>query len=217
MEAAEKKILMDAELYAEELFRGESSGHGIDHTVRVAKLALTIAEKEDADLFAVALASLLHDADDVKLFPETAEKKEHAVSFMREHGLSESFIGNVVRIMDQVAFRGTDSVVPDTLEGKCVQDADRLDAIGAIGVARAFSYGGSRGRRMYDPSDAPKAGMDEEAYRKSGSNTVNHFYEKLFLLKGMMNTGTARRMAEERDRFMHSFMDEFMAEWNGER
>ena len=136
---------------------------------------------------------------------------------MESHGVGASDSETVLRAIDEVSFRGTDSVVPSSLEGMCVQDADRLDAIGAIGVARAFSFGASRGRRMYDPDVPPSLGMDETAYRNAVSHTVNHFYEKLFLLRDMMNTPSARRIAEERDRFMHGFIDEFISEWNGER
>ena len=201
--------------YVRTLFEKDSSGHDFAHTLRVYKLAVRIAEQEGADIDIVSLAAILHDADDRKLFPETAKTKAHAVSFMRQEHLDEDTIARVVHIIDQVSFKGTDSEIPDTMEGKCVQDADRLDAIGAIGIARAFAYGGAHGRLLYDPDDAPLTGMDYEMYRNHKSATLNHFYEKLFLLKGMMNTETARAMAEERDRYMHGFVERFLQEWDG--
>ena len=123
----------------------------------------------------------------------------------------------IVRVISQISFKGTDSVVPDTLEGRIVQDADRMDAIGAIGVARAFAYGGSRGRPMHIPGEGPKLGMDDEAYRSNEGTTVNHFHEKLLLLRDMMNTDTARRMAQARHDYMVGFLEEFAAEWDGLR
>lgn len=134
---------------------------------------------------------------------------------MAECGVSEQMAQAVLRVIHTVSFKGSDTAVPDTIEGKIVQDADRLDAIGAVGIARAFAYGGSRGRSMYDPDVPPAEGMNEKAYRNNRGTTINHFYEKLFLLKDLMNTDTAKKMAEERDAYMHGFVDEFKAEWEG--
>lgn len=211
------EIIEKAKLYIEKLMKSDCGGHDVSHSHRVYRTALRLAAEENADAFTVGLAALLHDADDVKLFPETHETKANAVSFMRSCGIEDSFIDSVCRIIDEVSFKGADSVVPSTVEGKCVQDADRLDAIGAIGVGRAFAYGGSRGRAMYDPKVSPKVGMSEKEYRASDSTTINHFYEKLLLLKDLMNTSAAKRIAEERTKFMQSFLDEFLLEWKGER
>lgn len=187
--------------YARECFANDASGHDFYHTMRVYHTALRIAEEEGADSQIVALTALLHDVDDHKLPPDTFESKGKATAFLRENGASEVLTTSVVQIISEISF--STGCVPTTIEGKCVQDADRLDAIGAIGVARAFAYGGSRGRAMYDPE-----GNDD-------STTVAHFYQKLLLLKDRMNTCTGKRMAEERHQYTSVFLDKFLAQWNG--
>ncbi len=200
------------------VFSGDSSGHDFYHTVRVYKLATQIAEHEKADVKTVQLAALLHDVDDIKLSPDTYSEKKNAVSFMTAGNVDRKTVEAVCKIIDSVSFVGTDSVIPETVEGKCVQDADRLDAMGAIGIARTFAYGGSKGRAIYDPEIKPKTGMNKEEYRKNENSTsINHFYEKLLLLESMMNTSEGRRLAKRRMAVMQEFLDEFIAEWNGER
>lgn len=204
--------------YIKELFAKDYSGHDYHHTMRVYRLATQLAECENADVQVVQLAALLHDADDIKLSPDTHATKQNAVDFMRNNGVNDETIDSVCRIIEEVSFAGTDSVVPSTIEGKCVQDADRLDAMGAMGIARTFAYGGSRGRQMYDPDIKPVLHMSKEEYRQNENSTsLNHFYEKLLLLKDMMNTETAKKMAEHRHAVMESYLEEFMAEWNGVR
>ncbi len=195
------------------LFEGDSGGHDIWHTVRVHDLAMAICLREGGDMEVVRLAALLHDADDRKLFGDNGHA--NARRFMDSERIDMGVQERIMGIIDQVSFRGTDSVTPDSLEGMIVQDADRLDAIGAVGIARAFAYGGSRGRPMHVPGEGPNLGMDDDAYRRNEGTTVNHFHEKLLLLRDMMNTPTARRMAEHRHDFMVSFLDEFSAEWEG--
>lgn len=203
--------------YVKEVFATDFSGHDFFHTMRVFQTATKIAMEEKADLQIVQLAALLHDVDDRKLSPETCENKDRAVAYMRSKGLSEDTITRVKDIIGEVSFAGTDSVVPKTLEGKCVQDADRLDALGAMGIARAFAYGGNHNRAMYDPEIPPALNMGKEEYQNHVSTTVNHFYEKLFLLKDMMNTGCAKRIAGHREQYMREYIDEFLAEWDGTR
>jgi len=212
-----KEIIARATAYVKEKFENEYSGHDWFHTLRVFRTATRIAEAEGADIVTVQLAALLHDVDDRKLSPETYAEQKNARNFLAENGVEESVICEICRIISEVSFVGSDSVVPSTLEGKCVQDADRLDAIGAIGIARAFAYGGNHNRLMYHPDIAPNPNMSKEEYIKSNSTTVNHFYEKLFKLTDMMNTDTAKLIAKERDEYMKAFIAEFMDEWEGRR
>ena len=190
--------------FAREIFEGDGSGHDLDHTLRVYRMAIRIAEEEWADRLTVGLAALLHDVDDRKLSPETYEGKDRAVGFLRAHGADEQMIAKVVGIISQISFSAGNGR-PDTLEGCCVQDADRLDAIGAIGIGRAFAFGGSRGRRMHDPENVDM------------TTTVQHFYDKLLLLKDRMNTQTGKKLAMERDAFMGAFLEQFYDEWDGIR
>lgn len=165
----------------------------------------------------VRLAALLHDVDDIKLSPETYADKGRAVDFLKGHGIPEAMIKTICGIIEEVSFKGTDSAVPETIEGRCVQDADRLDALGAIGIARVFAYGGSRHRIIHDPEIKPTENMNADQYRNHLSTSVNHFYEKLFRLKDLMNTETAKKIAEQREDYMKAYLSEFLAEWDGIR
>ena len=209
----EESVFEEAVVFAKRIFEGDSSGHDIYHTLRVHDLARTICESEGGDADIVRLSALLHDVDDRKLFGDNGYA--NARSFMTAVGIPEDVQEEVCHIISQISFKGRDSVVPDSLEGMIVQDADRMDAIGAIGVARAFSYGGSRGRQMHIPDEASKEDMSEEEYFANKGTSINHFHEKLLRLKDMMNTETAKRMALHRHDFMVTFLDEFMAEWEG--
>ena len=211
----EHEIISRAKEYVRELFAKEFSGHDYWHTMRVLKMAERLAAEEQADIFVVQLAALLHDVDDIKLSPNTHEKKENAVRFMHQVSLEDKMINRVCIIIDEISFAGQ-SIFPSTIEGKCVQDADRLDALGAIGIARAFAFGGNHHRVMHDPGISPNFNMNKEEYRKSNSTTINHFYEKLFQLKERMNTNSGKRLAAEREAFMKDFLKEFMREWQGE-
>lgn len=211
-------VIENAIEYVKQIFANDCSGHDYYHTMRVYRLAVQIAKEENADMLIVQLAALLHDVDDAKLSPETYATKKNAVDFMESNSVDNEMIEVVCKIVEEVSFVGTDSVVPSTIEGKCVQDADRLDAIGAIGIARTFAYGGSKGRKIYDPEIKPLVNMSKEEYcQNQNSTSINHFYEKLLLLKDMMNTETAKRMAEHRQAVMGAYLEEFMLEWEGER
>lgn len=210
-----EQLVQNATKFIKEVFQNDFSGHDFFHSMRVYRTAINIAEAEHADMQVVALAALLHDVDDRKLSPMTAEKKENAARFMRSQNVPESEIRQVCQIIDEVSFKGTDSVRPSMPEGKCVQDADRLDALGAIGIARTFAYGGSHNCAIYDPELPPRTAMNQAQYYSSKSTSLNHFYEKLFLLEGMMNTETGKAIARKRTQYMQQFVDEFLHEWDG--
>lgn len=209
----DEQVFERAKRFAESVFENDSSGHDIYHTLRVHDLARTICSKEGGDEDIVRLAALLHDVDDRKLFGENGF--QNARSFMDSEHIDIEDQLFICEIIEQVSFKGKDSVAPSTLEGKIVQDADRMDAIGAIGIARAFAYGGSKGRAMHIPGEGPKEGMSEKEYFSNQGTSVNHFYEKLLLLKDMMNTETAKKMAQARHDYMVGYLEEFMAEWEG--
>ena len=197
-----KETIEKAKLFAREIFAADSSGHDYHHTLRVHALARQLALEEGANVERVELAALLHDVDDHKLSPETAENKTRAVEFLHSQGVPEGEIAAIVRIIDQISF-SRNTTPPDTLEGKCVQDADRLDAMGAIGIARTFAFGGSHGRPIFDPTGEDK------------TTSIQHFYDKLLRLKDKMNTPTGRRMAQERHQYLEDFLREFTEEWEG--
>lgn len=201
--------------YVKEYFENESSGHDYFHTLRVYKMAKNIAAEEKANMNVVLLAALLHDVDDFKLSPTTSKNKDNARNFLKNNGVLDCDIELICKIIDEVSFKGSDSKIPDTLEGKIVQDADRLDAIGAIGIARAFAYGGNHNRVMHDPDIKPSLNMNEVEYRSHISTTINHFYEKLFTLKDLMNTKTAIKLAVSREKYMKEYIQEFLDEWDG--
>ena len=197
-------MISKATEFARKVFELDATGHDFDHTMRVYRMAVRIAESEGADLQTVALAALLHDVDDRKISPETCANKDRAVHFLRENGVCDEEIRKIVQIISEISFSAGNGK-PTTLEGMCVQDADRLDAMGAIGIARTFAFGGSRGRRIHDPE-----GLDH-------GSSVQHFYDKLLLLKDLMNTEFGRSMAHQRDLYLRGFLDEFYAEWDGNR
>ncbi len=202
--------------FVKDTLAGDGSGHDWWHIYRVWKMAVHLSESEGGDLYCIELAALLHDIADHK-FHDGDLKKGPAVAaaFLREQGAEEELIERVAGIIGEVSYKGAH--VPDavsSLEAQIVQDADRLDAIGAIGIARTFAYGGSRNRPLYDPDIPPVLHQDFESYRKSENPTINHFYEKLLLLKERMHTRSAQRIAEERHRFMELFLERFYREWD---
>ena len=210
----DNKIIEQALAYVKEKLENEYSGHDYFHTLRVFKMATHIANSEQANVEMVQLAALLHDVDDRKIFPETYEKQINARSFLLSNGVERARVEAICQIIREISFSANDSA-PSTLEGKCVQDADRLDAIGAIGIGRAFAYGGNHNRHMYHPDIKPNLNMTKEEYVKSESTTINHFYEKLFKLTKLMNTESAIKIAKERESYMRDFVAKFLEEWEG--
>ncbi len=211
-----EEIISNIELVVREKFEKESSGHDWWHIYRVWQLAKLISQHEGADIFVVEIASLLHDIADWK-FNGGDEKAggKAARELLAPLNLPLSTIDLIAEIIDNVSYKGAGSEsTMKSIEGKIVQDADRLDAIGAIGIARTFAYGGHMGRSIYDPNKKPVMHKSFEEYKKSDSPTINHFYEKLLLLKDKMNTKTGHKIAEERHRFMENFLAEFDREWN---
>lgn len=193
-------------------------GHDWWHIRRVWKVARHIAQSEAVDPFIVELGALLHDIADAKFHDgDESVGPKVARTFLEEQGVGESVIEQVENIIRYISFKGGNhSVDFHSNELAVVQDADRLDALGAIGIARTFNYGGFKNRALYDPDIPPKLNMTKEEYKKSTAPTINHFYEKLLLLKDRMNTATGRKMAERRHWFMEQFLEEFYKEWNGE-
>jgi uncharacterized protein len=198
-------------------FSGESSGHDWWHTYRVWQMALRLAQAEGADSTVVALAALLHDVADWKFHGgDDTLGAQQTRAWLSSLEMPETLIAQVEEIVAKVSFKGAgvaDAAL--SLEGQCVQDADRLDAIGAVGIGRAFAYGGAKGRLMHDPGEAPIFHQNFSEYQQKQSSTLNHFYEKLLLLKDRLHTAEARRIAAERHSFMEQFVQRFLLEWDG--
>lgn len=193
------------------------AGHDWNHTERVWKMSRFIAAKEGGNTLIIELAALLHDIADPK-FHEGNEDLAFEISknHLRKYGLSEEIIVEVLNIIGRMSFKNRREVPEKTsLEFKIVQDADRLDAIGAIGVARAFNFGGYKNNPMHHPLHLPRLQQTKEEYKNYNGTTINHFYEKLLLLKEMMNTSTAKKIASERHDFMLYFLNQFFKEWHG--
>jgi uncharacterized protein len=194
-------------------------GHDWFHIERVYKNAVLIAKEENCNLQIVELGALLHDIADSKFNngDETVGPKV-ARDFLESESIDENTIQHVVNIIENISFKGGNFEKKFTsIELEIVQDADRLDAIGAIGIARTFNYGGFKNRQLYNPEILPNPNMSKEEYKNSDSPTINHFYEKLLLLKDKMNTKTGKKIAQERHQYMSDFLEQFYGEWNGEK
>jgi len=198
--------------------QGAEKGHDWFHIERVYKNALLIASEEEVDCLIVALGALLHDIADSKFHngDETIGPKV-ARKFLMTQSLSEESISHIIKIIENISFKGGNKSSEFTSkELDVVQDADRLDALGAIGIARTFNYGGFKNRAIYNPKISPNLSMTPAQYKASTAPTINHFHEKLLILKDRMNTESGRRIASERHLFMELFLKQFYAEWNGE-
>lgn len=205
--------------FVKEKLKDAEAGHDWFHMQRVYKNALLIADGEQCDIEVVKLGALLHDIADSKFHDgDESIGPKVAREFLESQNASEEIIAHVVNIIENISFKGGNFEKKFTSkELEIVQDADRLDALGAIGIARTFNYGGFKNRPLYNPDIAPNLNMSKEEYKNSESPTLNHFYEKLLLLKDKMNTETGKKIAEERHRFMELFLSQFYAEWDGEK
>jgi len=203
--------------FVKETLENAEGGHDWFHIERVLNNAKLIAKTEDADDFIVQLGALLHDIADSKFHNgDESIGPEIAADFLESQQVSTEVIDHVVKIIQNISFKGGNIEQKfHSAELDIVQDADRLDAIGAIGIARTFNYGGFKNRVIYDPEIEPKLNMTKEQYKASNAPTINHFYEKLLLLKDRMNTKTGAEIAQKRHEFMEQFLDQFYAEWNG--
>ncbi len=218
LSSAQQNTLIKTEEFVKSQLADAEGGHDWWHIYRVLKLSQRIAEKEAVNLFVVELAALLHDIADPKFHDGNEEiGPRMAREFLQKQNVDVSIIDHVINIIKNMSFKNSLGAVNfSSPEMDVVQDADRLDAIGAIGVARAFNFGGFKNRPLYDPEIKPELNMSKEKYKKSLSPTLNHFYEKLLLRKGKMNTSAGMQMAEERHTFMEDFLGRFLSEWEGE-
>jgi len=196
----------------------DTSGHGMDHLIRVTNLITRISQAEQADEFIALAAGWLHDVIDDKLTNHPEQQQMKVWSFLKLIGVSNTQVNQIKDIIMNMSFSKSlgGKVIELSLEGKIVQDADRLDAIGALGIGRAFYYSGHVGEEMYDSAIEPRVNMTKEQYRNEPGTTINHFYEKLLLIVDQLNTDSAKKIGQQRQLVMQKFIKQFKAEWNGE-
>ena len=213
------KVIKLVSKVVEEKFKGEATGHDYWHMVRVRDLALKIGKVEKCDLFIVELGALLHDIADFKFVSGGDAVAPHiAREILSKAGADEPTIVHIAKLITEVSFKGAGTkTIPSSKEGAAVQDADRLDALGAIGIARCFAYGGSKHRPIYDPKIKPGNHKTFEQYKNSNGTSLNHFYEKLLLVKDRMHTKTGKNIAKDRHAFLQNFLKQFHAEWEGKK
>jgi len=212
-------IISNTISFVKKTLENVESGHDFYHIERVYKNAQLIAQTEKCDMLVIQLAALLHDIADSKFHngDETIGPKT-AQAFLETQNVDKQTIDHVIKIIENISFKGGNFQRDlNSLELQIVQDADRLDAIGAIGIARTFNYGGYQNNPMHVPGLDPKLNMTKEEYKKHQGSTINHFYEKLLLLKNLMNTESGKKIAEQRHEFMLIFLEQFYAEWDGEK
>ena len=214
----DEHLIEATKTFVKNTLENAEGGHDRFHTLRVYNNAILISKHEDVDLLVVELGALLHDIADSK-FHEGDEMigPKLAREFLFKHNLDSLVIEHVVNIIKHISFKNSldKNLSFTSKELEVIQDADRLDAIGAIGIARCFNYGGFKNRPLYDPTVVPNLNMSKEEYKASNSPTINHFYEKLLLLKDTMNTKTGKKIAENRHQFMELYLKQFYDEWNG--
>lgn len=215
----QEKIIQNTIVFVKQELKGAEGGHDWFHIERVFKNATLISKEEKVDVFVVSLAALLHDIADPKFYngDETIGPKKAQV-FLNNQQVSTDVINHVINIIKHISFKNSfdkNEVIFSSKELEIVQDADRLDAIGAIGIARCFNYGGFKNRALYDPEIRPNLNMTKKEYKNSTAPTINHFYEKLLLLKDKMNTESGKKIALKRHEYMQGFLKQFYDEWNG--
>src|SRR5688572_17954326 len=212
--SAEQTLLRARDFVKKEL-AADSSGHDWWHIYRVTNTALKIAEAEKADVFVCEMAALLHDIADEKLNASKEAGLQKVKTWLENNSVLEAETAHIMEIIGTMSYNGGHNKPMRTLEGKIVQDADRLDALGAVGIGRTFAYAGHKGHLMHNPELAVRTEMTKEEYRNSESTAINHFYEKLLKLKSLMNTEHGKKLAEERHAYMENFLKQFYAEWEG--
>lgn len=212
----ESPLILATKTFVQQELANAEGGHDWFHIERVYKNALLIAEDEDVNLEIVALGALLHDIADAKFYQgDETVGPQKAQQFLQQQNVEQTTIEQVIKIIEHISFKGGNFQQQfHSKELAIVQDADRLDALGAIGIARTFNYGGFKNRKLYDPAIAPRLNMTKEEYKKGDNPTINHFYEKLLLLKDRMNTQKGKQIAQERHLFMEKFLEQFYAEWD---
>lgn len=214
-----EKIITTTIAFVKKELKNAEGGHDWFHIERVFKNALLIAKEEKVAVFVVSLAALLHDIADPKFYNgDESIGPKVAAKFLKEQAVNPAIIEHVVQIIKHISFKNSFDKEAEkftSIELEVVQDADRLDAIGAIGIARCFNYGGFKNRALYDPEVIPDLNMTKEAYKNSTAPTINHFYEKLLLLKDDMNTVSGKKIAAQRHTFMKAYLQQFYDEWNG--
>lgn len=206
------RLMNDCKVQVKAIYDTFDASHDWQHIERVLKNAKRIMELEAADPFIVELAVLLHDVSDPKY---TAEGMDPEKDILQSLDLTKEQQQHIAQIIRQVSFKGGNGEAPTSIEARVVQDADRLDAMGAVGIARTFAYGGAKGRKLYDWEEQPRSDMSEQEYRNKPTSSATHFYEKLLLLKNMMTTETGKHIADERHQFMLSFLEQLKKETDG--
>jgi uncharacterized protein len=212
-----ENMIEQTEKFVKDKLRNESSGHDWYHIYRVKNLSLNLAEKEGADHFVCVMAALLHDIADEKIAGTEEKGLQEVKNWLESISVEEPYITHILSIISTMSFKGGNGKEMESVEGKVVQDADRLDAIGAIGIGRTFAYSGAKGQLMYDPEIPVRETMTKEQYRNERSTAINHFYEKLLKLKHGMNTPYAKKLADDRHAFLENFLEQFFEEWEGRR
>lgn len=210
------KIIENTTCFVKKKLEKDATGHDFWHIHRVNEMSKRIAREENANIYVCELAALLHDVADDKLVEDEKEGLKKVRDFLEYNKVEQQDVDHVMEIISTMSFKGGNNKKEmSTLEGKIVQDADRLDAIGAIGIARCMCYSGAKGRPIYEPSEVVRENMSIEEYRSSKGNAINHFYEKLLKLKYMMNTDTGKKIAESRHKYLENFLEQFNNEWEG--